>query len=144
VVPVRGQGDCGPTGRQEAPADPRSPGDHRDLALAISRCEDPRATRSDAHRLSPHAVREVHDHGPDPVPGKSAGSALPREGAGVEDVFQGKRIRIRYDREAAVFSWEAPDDVELAEAYWFAWKAFHPETEIWGEAKYGGEEKPQE
>jgi hypothetical protein len=71
-------------------------------------------------------------------------SLVTRAGGSIEDVFQGNRIRIRYDREAAVFSWEAPDDVELAEAYWFAWKAFHPETEIWGEAKYGGEEKPQE
>jgi hypothetical protein len=71
-------------------------------------------------------------------------SLVTREGGSIEDVFQGKRIRIRYDREAAVFSWEAPDDVELAEAYWFAWKAFHPETEIWGEAKYGREEKPRE
>jgi hypothetical protein len=63
------------------------------------------------------------------------GSLVTKAGGSVEDVFQGKRIRIRYDLEAAVFSWEAPDDVELTEAYWLAWKAFHPETEIWGEAK---------
>jgi hypothetical protein len=64
-------------------------------------------------------------------------------GGSVEDVFQGKRIQIRYDRETAVFNWEAPDDVELTEAYWFTWKAFHPETEIWREAKPKGEAKPQ-
>ena len=30
-----------------------------------------------------------------------------------------------------MFEWEAPDGVEVTESYWFAWKAFHPETEIW-------------
>ena len=52
------------------------------------------------------------------------GSLVTKAGGSVEDVFQGKRIRIRYDLEAAVFSWEAPDDVELTEAYWFAWSPF--------------------
>jgi hypothetical protein len=24
-----------------------------------------------------------------------------------------------------------PDDVEVVEAYWLAWKAFHPDTSVW-------------
>lgn len=59
------------------------------------------------------------------------GSVLTREGGWVEDVFQGRKIQIDYSTELSVFRWEAPDDVEVTEAYWFAWKAFHPDTEIW-------------
>ena len=62
-------------------------------------------------------------------------SLVSKAGGEVGDRFQGKRIVIRYDREAAVFTWEAPEDVQVTEAYWFAWKAFHPDTEIWGEAE---------
>ena len=29
--------------------------------------------------------------------------------------------------------WEIPKEVEVTEAYWFAWKAFHPDTEIWND-----------
>jgi hypothetical protein len=60
-------------------------------------------------------------------------SIVTKAGGSVEDVFQGKRIRVQYDREAAVFTWDAPEDVRLTEAYWFAWKAFHPETDVWSE-----------
>lgn len=61
------------------------------------------------------------------------GSALTREGGWAEDVFQGRRIQIDYSTELSVFRWEAPEDVEVTEAYWFAWKAFHPDTEVWKE-----------
>jgi hypothetical protein len=59
------------------------------------------------------------------------GSVLTREGGWAEDVFQGRKIQIDYSTDLSVFRWEAPDDVEVTEAYWFAWKAFHPDTEIW-------------
>jgi len=59
------------------------------------------------------------------------GSMLTREGGWAEDVFHGRKIQIDYSTELSVFRWEAPDDVEVTEAYWFAWKAFHPDTEVW-------------
>jgi hypothetical protein len=59
------------------------------------------------------------------------GSVLTREGGWAEDVVQGRKIQIDYSTELSVFRWEAPDDVEVTEAYWFAWKAFHPDTQVW-------------
>lgn len=59
------------------------------------------------------------------------GSVLTREGGWVEDRFHGRRIQIDYSTDLSVFRWEAPDDVEVTEAYWFAWKAFHPDTQVW-------------
>jgi hypothetical protein len=61
------------------------------------------------------------------------GSVLTREGGWAEDVLQGHKLQIDYSTELSVFRWEAPDDVQVTEAYWFAWKAFHPDTEIWKE-----------
>ena len=40
-------------------------------------------------------------------------------------------LRIAYDSATGTFSWEVPEGVELVESYWFAWKAFHPDTQIW-------------
>jgi hypothetical protein len=57
-------------------------------------------------------------------------------GGMIEDSFDGRKIQIHYDPNAAVFAWEVPDDVEVTEAYWFAWKAFHPETSVWNEASH--------
>ena len=62
-------------------------------------------------------------------------SLVRKAGGSIEDEFEGREIRIRYDPKAALFTWDAPADVEITEAYWFAWKAFHPETQIWGESK---------
>jgi hypothetical protein len=59
------------------------------------------------------------------------GSVLTREGGWAEDVFQGRKVQIDYSTELSVFRWEAPEDVEVSEAYWFAWKAFHPDTDVW-------------
>ena len=53
------------------------------------------------------------------------------EGGRIVDDFAGRRIRILYDSGSSTFLWEAPDDVEVTDAYWFAWKSLHPETEIW-------------
>ena len=62
-------------------------------------------------------------------------SLVRKAGGGIEDEFEGRAIRVRYDPKTAVFTWDAPDDVEITEAYWFAWKAFHPETQIWNVSK---------
>lgn len=64
-------------------------------------------------------------------------SLVTKAGGKIEDRFEGRKIEIHYDPNAAVFTWEIPDDVKVTEAYWFAWKAFHPETEVWNEAKNG-------
>ena len=61
-------------------------------------------------------------------------SLVTASGGAIEDDFDGKKIEIHYDANAAVFTWKVPDDVEVTEAYWFAWKAFHPETSVWNEA----------
>ena len=59
------------------------------------------------------------------------GSILTAEGGRIVDDFYGRKIRISYDSESSTFLWEVPPDVKVTEAYWFAWKAFHPGTEIW-------------
>jgi hypothetical protein len=58
-------------------------------------------------------------------------SLLTRNGGRAEDEIAGKKISISYESDRGVFEWEAPEDVAVTEAYWFAWKAFHPDTEIW-------------
>jgi hypothetical protein len=59
------------------------------------------------------------------------GSILTREGSAVDERIGGKRIRVSYQSETGTFQWQVDDGVALWEAYWFAWKAFNPATEIW-------------
>ena len=59
------------------------------------------------------------------------GSRLTAVGGSVTDTFAGRRVRIDYDTNLAAFAWEVPEGIEVTEAYWFAWKAFHPDTEVW-------------
>jgi len=59
------------------------------------------------------------------------GSLATAAGGSVEDEFQGRKIRLIYETNSATFRYDVPDDVEVAEAYWLAWKAFHPDTEVW-------------
>ena len=59
------------------------------------------------------------------------GSVLTEAGGRIVDVVRGQKIRIEYDTETASFRWQAPDTLEVTEAYWFAWKAHRPETEVW-------------
>jgi len=70
------------------------------------------------------------------------GSLVTAAGGVVDDELDGRRIRLEYSSRHAVFRYEIPDDVEVQEAYWFAWKAFHPDTEIWNDP--GGEAPPPE
>ena len=59
------------------------------------------------------------------------GSVLTEAGGRIVDVVGGQKIRIEYDTETSSFRWQAPDTLEVTEAYWFAWKAHRPETEVW-------------
>ena len=59
------------------------------------------------------------------------GSILTEAGGRITDELAGLPVEIEYWSEWAVFRWKVPDTVQVTEAYWFAWKAFHPDTEIW-------------
>ena len=58
-------------------------------------------------------------------------SLVKRAGGHVEDQFEGLKIAIDYAPDTSTFRWSAPADADVTDAYWFAWKAFHPDTEIW-------------
>lgn len=59
------------------------------------------------------------------------GSILTREGGSADERIHGKRVKVRYTSETGTFSYDVDEGVEVTEAYWLAWKAFHPDTEIW-------------
>ena len=59
------------------------------------------------------------------------GPVLTAAGGRIVDEFQGHKIRIAYDVGTSAFSWEIPEEVEVTDAYWFAWKVLHPDTEVW-------------
>jgi hypothetical protein len=68
------------------------------------------------------------------------GSLVTKAGGKVEDELGGKKIQLVYSTEDGVFSYQVDEGVEVTEAYWFAWKAFHPDTQVWnGEASSGTE-----
>lgn len=58
-------------------------------------------------------------------------SAVVAAGGRVRDQVEDHAIELIYDVDEAVFSWEAPPELRISEGFWFAWKAFHPDTEIW-------------
>jgi hypothetical protein len=59
-------------------------------------------------------------------------TAVNRAGGRIVDEFASRRIRVEYDAASGTFSYEAPPDVRVRSAYWFAWKSLHPDTEVWG------------
>jgi hypothetical protein len=59
------------------------------------------------------------------------GSLVTAAGGSLDDEFQGGKLHVAYSSRDAVFRYQIPDDVDVTEAYWFAWKAFHPDTEVW-------------
>ena len=59
------------------------------------------------------------------------GSMLTAAGGRVVDVVDGEKIEIEYDGDSASFVWRAREALEVADAYWYAWKANHPDTEVW-------------
>ncbi|MDH3686957.1 MAG: DUF3179 domain-containing protein [Myxococcales bacterium] len=56
---------------------------------------------------------------------------LARSGGTAVGVFGGGPVRVRWDAAAATFDVDAPAGVEVIEGFWFAWAAFHPETEVY-------------
>lgn len=58
-------------------------------------------------------------------------TAVTAAGGRVRDEVAGHTLELVYDVEEAVFSWEAPPELRVTEGFWFAWKAFHPDTEVW-------------
>lgn len=61
------------------------------------------------------------------------GSLVTEAGGRIQDEIGGRKLEIEYSSEDAVFRWSVPEGVAVTEAYWFAWKAFHPETEVWND-----------
>jgi hypothetical protein len=59
------------------------------------------------------------------------GSLVTAAGGVVDDQLAGRKIHIEYSHGSAVFHWQIPPDALVQESYWFAWKAFHPDTEVW-------------
>lgn len=111
-----------------------------------------RADRAIDYRYSPYERYWVQNRIPFPVAAKDErfhakeialgvvagtkaraylGSALAAAGGRVIDDIGGGKLRIRYDGDNAFLVYEAPSGVSAQEAYWFVWKAFHPDTEIW-------------
>jgi Protein of unknown function (DUF3179) len=59
------------------------------------------------------------------------GSLVTAAGGVADDEFAGRKIHLAYSSSDGVFRYDVPADLEVTEAYWFAWKAFHPDTEVW-------------
>jgi hypothetical protein len=58
-------------------------------------------------------------------------SMIEKAGGQLVDEIEGQRIRVVYEGETGTFSFEAPEALQITQAYWFAWKAFHPATRVW-------------
>jgi hypothetical protein len=56
---------------------------------------------------------------------------LERRSESLVENFEGHSVRISYDVKSKHFSVDAPPEVEVIEAYWFAWVAFHPATTVY-------------
>jgi hypothetical protein len=61
------------------------------------------------------------------------GSLVTKAGGRVEDEFGGKKISLVYSTDDGIYSYDVAEGVDVTEAYWFAWKAFHPDTEVWND-----------
>jgi hypothetical protein len=51
-------------------------------------------------------------------------------GGEVSERFGGGAVRVHYDRQSRAFEVEAPEGVEVVEGFWFAWAAFHPQSQV--------------
>lgn len=60
-----------------------------------------------------------------------AASELAEAGGSVKDRLSGKQVQVSYDPKEEVFHFQAPDDFQVVEGYWFAWAAFHPRTTVY-------------
>jgi hypothetical protein len=61
------------------------------------------------------------------------GSLVTKAGGKVEDEFGGKKIGLVYSTDDGIFSYDVEEGANVTEAYWFAWKAFHPDTQVWND-----------
>ena len=53
-----------------------------------------------------------------------------RAGGRIEETFAGHPVEIRLDPASQTFDVQAPAAVEVIEAFWFAWAAFHPDGSV--------------
>ncbi len=53
-----------------------------------------------------------------------------RAGGRVAEEIAGYRIELEYHKESRSFDVKAPGEIEVIEGFWFAWNAFHPNSEI--------------
>jgi hypothetical protein len=93
-----------------------------------------------SERLVFPAPRDARYHPKMPVVGLRApdgtsrvypAAEVERSGGTAEGRFGGGPVRVRWDAEGSTFDVEAPVGVEVIEGFWFAWAAFHPETEVY-------------
>ncbi len=90
-------------------------------------------------RLFPVAAKDERYHAKELVLGVVAGdtvraylgSELTLAGGRLEDDLGGRKLQVFYDSDTGTFGWEADAGIEVFEAYWLAWKAFHPKTDVW-------------
>jgi hypothetical protein len=61
------------------------------------------------------------------------GSLVTKAGGRVEDELEGRSIAIVYSTDDGIYGYQVAEGVDVTEAYWFAWKAFHPDTEVWND-----------
>jgi hypothetical protein len=61
------------------------------------------------------------------------GSLVTAAGGKVEDEIAGKKIGLVYSTDDGIYGYDVAEGVDVTEAYWFAWKAFHPDTEVWND-----------
>jgi len=61
------------------------------------------------------------------------GSLVTKAGGQVEDEIEGRSIELVYSTEVGIYGYQVAEGVDVTEAYWFAWKAFHPDTEVWND-----------
>jgi hypothetical protein len=55
---------------------------------------------------------------------------LMKAGGRVSEWFGGHKVEVGYDAARAEFDVSAPGPVAVVEGYWFAWLAFHPDSEV--------------
>jgi hypothetical protein len=60
-----------------------------------------------------------------------------RAGGAAEGRFAGGTVRVRWNPADGTFDVDAPAHVDVIEGFWFAWAAFHPETEVFTAERKG-------
>jgi len=88
-------------------------------------------SRVDAEDCRFHAKEVVLGVAKDGKARAYLGSLVTAAGGSLDDEFQGVKLRVQYSSRDALFRYQIPEGLEVTEAYWFAWKAFHPDTDVW-------------